>query len=124
MACDASLKRMQTDHIDLYHMHHINRSTPWDEVWQAMETLVQQGKVIYVGSGNFAGWHITRPTKRRIVTRPRNQTRCRRHDSIGCHLPRPRWNSTRGVRLVVAERLCAFTWGTESLQYATIRAHR
>ncbi len=59
MACDASLKRMQTDHIDLYQMHHIDRSTPWDEIWQAMETLVQQGKVIYVGSSNFAGWHIT-----------------------------------------------------------------
>ena len=59
LACDASLKRMQTDHIDLYQMHHIDRSTPWDEIWQAMETLVQQGKVIYVGSSNFAGWHIT-----------------------------------------------------------------
>jgi aryl-alcohol dehydrogenase-like predicted oxidoreductase len=58
-ACDASLRRMQTDHIDLYQMHHIDRTAPWDEVWQAMEQLVQQGKVIYVGSSNFAGWHIT-----------------------------------------------------------------
>ncbi len=58
-ACDASLRRLQTDHIDLFQMHHIDRSTPWDEIWQAMETLVQQGKVIYVGSSNFAGWHIT-----------------------------------------------------------------
>ena len=57
-ACDESLRRMQTDHIDLYQMHHIDRSTPWEEVWQAMEQLVQQGKVIYVGSSNFAGWHI------------------------------------------------------------------
>jgi aryl-alcohol dehydrogenase-like predicted oxidoreductase len=57
-ACDASLRRMQTDHIDLYQMHHIDRTAPWDEVWQAMDTLVQQGKVIYVGSSNFAGWHI------------------------------------------------------------------
>ena len=58
-ACDESLRRLQTDHIDLYQMHHIDRSAPWDEVWQAMETLVQQGKIIYVGSSNFAGWHIT-----------------------------------------------------------------
>ncbi len=57
-ACDASLRRLQTDHIDLYQMHHIDRSTPWDEVWQAMEQLVTQGKVVYVGSSNFAGWHI------------------------------------------------------------------
>ncbi|HTL87257.1 MAG TPA: aldo/keto reductase [Acidimicrobiia bacterium] len=57
-ACDASLKRMRTDHIDLYQMHHVDRSAPWDEIWQAMETLVAQGKVIYVGSSNFAGWHI------------------------------------------------------------------
>lgn len=57
-ACDESLRRMQTDHIDLYQMHHIDRNAPWDEVWQAMEQLVTQGKVIYVGSSNFAGWHI------------------------------------------------------------------
>ena len=57
-ACEASLRRMRTDRIDLYQMHHIDRSAPWDEVWQAMETLVAQGKVIYVGSSNFAGWHI------------------------------------------------------------------
>lgn len=58
LACDASLRRLQTDHIDLYQMHHIDRSAPWDEVWQAMETLVAQGKITYVGSSNFAGWTI------------------------------------------------------------------
>jgi aryl-alcohol dehydrogenase-like predicted oxidoreductase len=57
-ACDESLRRLQTDHIDLYQMHHVDRETPWEEIWQAMELLVQQGKVIYVGSSNFAGWHI------------------------------------------------------------------
>jgi aryl-alcohol dehydrogenase-like predicted oxidoreductase len=57
-ACDASLRRLQTDRIDLYQMHHVDRSAPWDEVWQAMETLVAQGKVLYAGSSNFAGWHI------------------------------------------------------------------
>lgn len=57
-ACEASLRRMQTDHIDLYQMHHIDRNTPWEEIWQAMEQLVREGKVIYVGSSNFAGWHI------------------------------------------------------------------
>ncbi|MGH2520979.1 MAG: aldo/keto reductase, partial [Anaerolineales bacterium] len=57
-ACEESLRRLQTDHIDLYQMHHIDRNTPWEEIWQAMEVLVQQGKVLYVGSSNFAGWHI------------------------------------------------------------------
>jgi aryl-alcohol dehydrogenase-like predicted oxidoreductase len=57
-ACDASLQRLQTDYIDLYQMHHVDRDTPWDEIWQAMETLVSQGKILYVGSSNFAGWHI------------------------------------------------------------------
>ena len=57
-ACDASLRRLKTDYIDLYQMHHVDRETPWDEIWQAMEVLVSQGKVIYVGSSNFAGWNI------------------------------------------------------------------
>ena len=57
-ACEDSLRRLQTDHIDLYQMHHIDRTAPWEEVWQAMEQLVREGKVIYVGSSNFAGWHI------------------------------------------------------------------
>ena len=59
-ACESSLKRLQTDHIDLYQMHHIDRNTPWEEIWQAMEVLVQQGKILYVGSSNFAGWHIAK----------------------------------------------------------------
>jgi len=57
-ACDDSLRRLKTDYIDLYQMHHIDTDAPWEEVWQAMEVLVQQGKVIYVGSSNFGGWHI------------------------------------------------------------------
>lgn len=57
-AVEASLKRMQTDHIDLYQMHHIDRDTPWEEVWQAMEQLVREGKVTYFGSSNFAAWNI------------------------------------------------------------------
>lgn len=57
-ACEDSLRRLQTDHIDLYQMHHIDRETPWEEIWQAMEQLVLQGKVLYVGSSNFAGWQL------------------------------------------------------------------
>jgi aryl-alcohol dehydrogenase-like predicted oxidoreductase len=57
-ACEGSLKRLKTDYIDLYQMHHVERSTPYEEIWQAMETLVQQGKVIYVGSSNFPAYHI------------------------------------------------------------------
>jgi len=56
--CDGSLKRLQTDWIDLYQMHHIDRQCPWDETWQGFDSLVQQGKVVYVGSSNFAGWDI------------------------------------------------------------------
>jgi aryl-alcohol dehydrogenase-like predicted oxidoreductase len=59
-ACEASLKRLQTDYIDLYQMHHIDRSTGWDEIWEAMEVLRVQGKILYVGSSNFAGWHIAK----------------------------------------------------------------
>lgn len=57
-AVEASLKRLQTDYIDLYQFHHIDRTAPWEEIWQACEVLVQQGKVLYVGSSNFGGWHI------------------------------------------------------------------
>ncbi|MBU2494665.1 MAG: aldo/keto reductase [Bacteroidetes bacterium] len=57
-ACEESLRRLQTDHIDLYQMHHIDRQTPWEEVWQAMEQLVREGKVTYIGSSNFAAWNI------------------------------------------------------------------
>jgi aryl-alcohol dehydrogenase-like predicted oxidoreductase len=57
-SCEDSLKRLKTDHIDLYQMHHIDRETPWEEIWQAMEQLVREGKVIYVGSSNFAAWNI------------------------------------------------------------------
>lgn len=57
-ACEASLKRLNTDHIDLYQMHHVDRATPWAEIWQAMEQLIREGKITYVGSSNFAGWDI------------------------------------------------------------------
>lgn len=57
-AVEGSLRRLQTDHIDLYQMHHVDRETPWEEIWQAMEILVNQGKVLYVGSSNFAALHI------------------------------------------------------------------
>jgi len=68
-ACEESLRRLQTDHIDLYQMHHVDRDTPWEEIWQAMEQLVREGKVIYIGSSNFAGWQIATA----------NQTAERRH---------------------------------------------
>jgi aryl-alcohol dehydrogenase-like predicted oxidoreductase len=68
-ACDASLGRLRTDHIDLYQMHHIDRDAPWEEIWQAMEGLVDAGKVLYVGSSNFAGWHIAQANE---IARRRN----------------------------------------------------
>lgn len=57
-ACEASLRRLRTEYIDLYQFHHVDRDTPWEEIWQAVETLVAQGKILYAGSSNFAGWHI------------------------------------------------------------------
>jgi aryl-alcohol dehydrogenase-like predicted oxidoreductase len=67
-AVDASLKRLQTDHIDLYQFHHIDRATPVEEIWQAVDTLIQQGKILYAGSSNFPGWKIaqTNETARRL----------------------------------------------------------
>ncbi|MEP7060592.1 MAG: aldo/keto reductase, partial [Actinomycetota bacterium] len=59
-ACEASLHRLRTDRIDLYQMHHIDRQAWWDEIWEAMEQLKSDGKILYVGSSNFAGWHIAR----------------------------------------------------------------
>ncbi len=67
MACDASLKRLGVDHIDLYQMHHIDRSAPMDEIWQAMERLITAGKIIYVGSSNFPGWAIARANEKANV---------------------------------------------------------
>ncbi|MFI7675360.1 aldo/keto reductase [Actinophytocola sp. NPDC049390] len=57
-AADESLRRLRTDHIDLYQMHHVDRNTPWDEIWEAFSVLRQQGKALYFGSSNFAGWHL------------------------------------------------------------------
>lgn len=57
-ACEDSLRRLQTDYLDLYQMHHIDRDCPWEEIWQAMEQLCREGKVLYIGSSNFAGWHL------------------------------------------------------------------
>lgn len=68
-ACEESLRRLRTDSIDLYQMHHIDRETPWDEIWQAMEQLCREGKILYVGSSNFAGWHIAQAQE---ITRSRH----------------------------------------------------
>ncbi|WP_253769935.1 aldo/keto reductase [Goodfellowiella coeruleoviolacea] len=60
---EGSLRRLRTDHLDVYQAHHVDRHTPWDEFWQAMDTLVAQGKILYVGSSNFAGWHIAQASE-------------------------------------------------------------
>src|SRR5215211_4961442 len=62
-ACEASLRRLQTDWIDLYQFHHVDLKTPWEEIWQACETLVAQGKVLYVGSSNHAAWQLAAATE-------------------------------------------------------------
>tara|TARA_R110002111_G_scaffold148295_1_gene215444 strand:- start:877 stop:1842 length:966 start_codon:yes stop_codon:yes gene_type:complete len=67
MACDASLKRLGVDHIDLYQMHHIDRNTPIEETWMAMERLISLGKITYVGSSNFPGWGIARANEKAMA---------------------------------------------------------
>ncbi len=100
-ACDDSLQRLQTDHIDLYQMHHVQRETPWEEIWQAMEQLVRQGKIIYVGSSNFAGWHIVRA----------NEAAQRRH-FLGLVSEQSVYNLTkRSVELEVAPACEAYGLG-------------
>jgi len=69
-ACEDSLRRLKTDHIDLYQMHHIDRATPIDETWQAMEQLVREGKILYVGSSNFPAWMIA---KMQMMVQSRHQ---------------------------------------------------
>jgi aryl-alcohol dehydrogenase-like predicted oxidoreductase len=97
-ACEGSLRRLGTDHIDLYQMHHIDRDTPWDEIWQAMELLVQQGKVIYVGSSNFAAWHLAQG----------NEAAARRN-FLGLVSEQSRYNLTeRTVELEVAPACAAY----------------
>jgi len=67
MACDASLRRLGVEHIDLYQMHHIDRSAPIEEIWQAMDRLIAQGKITYVGSSNFPGWAIAQANEKAIA---------------------------------------------------------
>ncbi len=71
-SCDESLRRLGTDRIDLYQMHHVDRDTPWEEIWEALTVLRAQGKIIYAGSSNFAGWHIAQA-----------QEAARRHGAFG-----------------------------------------
>lgn len=57
-ACEASLKRLKTDVIDLYQVHEWDGQTPLEETMEALDTLVRQGKVRYIGCSNYSGWHI------------------------------------------------------------------
>lgn len=63
-ACEDSLRRLQTDHIDVYTLHHVDRRTPWEEIWEAMDVLRTQGKILYVGASNHAGWHLAQAQER------------------------------------------------------------
>jgi NDP-hexose C3-ketoreductase / dTDP-4-oxo-2-deoxy-alpha-D-pentos-2-ene 2,3-reductase len=100
-ACEASLGRLRTDHIDVYQMHHVDRDTQWDEIWQAMDVLVEQGKIIYVGSSNFAGWDIARA----------NEAAARRH-SYGLVSEQSIYNLlTREVELEVLPAARAYGLG-------------
>ncbi|MDQ3106920.1 MAG: aldo/keto reductase, partial [Actinomycetota bacterium] len=100
-ACEDSLRRLQTDHIDLYQMHHIDRDTPWEELWQAMDLLVAQGKVVYVGSSNFAGWHLAQANEA-----------AKRRDSLGLVSEQSLYNlAARMVELEVVPACEAYGMG-------------
>jgi aryl-alcohol dehydrogenase-like predicted oxidoreductase len=90
-SCEASLRRLGTDRIDLYQMHHVDRNTPWEEIWEALGVLRAQGKIIYAGSSNFAGWHIARA-----------QEAARRHGAFGLVSEQSLYNlAVRAVELEV-----------------------
>jgi aryl-alcohol dehydrogenase-like predicted oxidoreductase len=57
-ACEASLKRLSTDYIDLYFMHGFDALTPVDETLRALDELVSSGKIVYIGASNFSGWQL------------------------------------------------------------------
>jgi hypothetical protein len=102
---------MQTDWIDLFQMHHIDRSCPWEEVWQAMETLVAQGKVVYVGSSNFAGWHIARASE---TARSRTTRRVKMFTTAGAVC------RTTGAKVsAICSRFCGTADGTAGWAAAT-----
>ena len=97
-ACEASLTRLNTDYLDLYQMHHVDRSARWEEIWQAMELLIQQGKVLYVGSSNFAGWHIAQA-----------QETAKARGAVGLVSEQSVYNLTkRTVELEVLPATCAY----------------
>lgn len=109
-ACEDSLRRLQTDHIDLYQMHHVQRETPWEEIWQAMEQLVREGKVLYVGSSNFAGWHIVQA-----------QCEAKARNFMGLVSEQSRYNLA--VRAVEQEVLPACrAYGLSLLAYSPLRS--
>ncbi len=97
-SCEQSLRHLRTDHIDLYQMHHVDRETPWEEIWQAMEQLVREGKVLYVGSSNFAAWHIVQA----------NEIACRRH-FLGLVAEQSLYNLTLGVPPVCGHLPSSYT---------------
>lgn len=57
-ACEASLRRLGTDWLDLYYLHHVDPRIPWDEIWEALDLLRLQGKVLYFGTSNHAAWQL------------------------------------------------------------------
>lgn len=100
-ACEDSLRRLQTDHIDVYQIHHIDRDAPWDEVWEAMDVLRYQGKIIYVGSSNFAGWHIAQA-----------QEAAQKHGLLGLVSEQSRYSlSERTIELEVVPAALAYGLG-------------
>ncbi|MGB7539506.1 MAG: aldo/keto reductase [Anaerolineales bacterium] len=100
-ASEGSLRRLQTDHIDLYQMHHVDRESPWEEIWQAMQVLVGQGKVLYVGSSNFAAWDIAQAN-----------AAARAHNVLGLVSEQSKYNlMTRMIELEVVPACRAFGLG-------------
>jgi aryl-alcohol dehydrogenase-like predicted oxidoreductase len=84
---EGSLKRLQTDHIELYQMHHVDRSVSWEELWEAFSVVIHQGKIGYVGSSNFAGWDLVKAQYEAKASRMLGLVSEQHKYSLLCRLP-------------------------------------
>ncbi|OXS61107.1 aldo/keto reductase [Cohnella sp. CIP 111063] len=84
---EGSLKRLQTDHIELYQMHHVDRNVSWDELWEAFGVAIHQGKIGYVGSSNFAGRDLVKAQYEAKASRTLGLVSEQHKYSLLCRLP-------------------------------------
>ncbi len=84
---EGSLKRLQTDHIELYQMHHVDRNVSWDELWEAFGVAIHQGRIGYVGSSNFAGRDLVKAQYEAKASRTLGLVSEQHKYSLLCRMP-------------------------------------